>query len=169
MVCGIKDHASLTSLRQHGLPRVRQRHPLPRVHAESQREARIVDRAGELGQTKLKHHVEDDVSRLRLEQRVTVGELAVSIGEDLDLLLATVPDPDRGDALGDLLAVGPDVLDWGRTRAARDPGERLDARPAFRNRLQDHVVPDLTGSDADHRCAGLGRLNEDPAGGDADY
>ena len=100
---------------------------------------------------------------------MTVGELAVGIRENLDLLLSTVPDADRGDALGDLLAIGPDVLDWGRTRAARDPGERLDARPIFRNRFQDHVVPDLPCSDADHRCAGLGRLNEDPAGGDADY
>ena len=43
---------------------------------------------------------------------------------------SAVPDAHRGDGLGDLLAVGADVLDRGRADAARDAGQRLDADPA---------------------------------------
>src|SRR5664279_5358304 len=125
-----------------------QRHLLPLPTPQSAREIPTGNGPGQWGHVELEHHVQDDVAWLGLEQRVAVGELTVRIGEGADLLLASVPDANRGDALGDLLAVCPNVLDGSRTRGAGDAGEGLDAGPALGDRLEDHVVPDLTGGNA---------------------
>jgi hypothetical protein len=88
----------------------------------------------------------------------------------VDLLLATVPDANLRDGLSDLLAVGADVLDRGCARTTRYAGERLDAGPSLGDRPGDHVVPDLTGGNADRRAAlRVGGLDGDATCRDPDH
>src|SRR5674476_181153 len=170
VVRGVEDHPPLTALVQHGRTCNLKRHALPHLDVERARQICIGDGRGQRCQPELEHHVEDDIAGLRLEERVAIGEPAVGIVEGVDRLLATVPDPNLRDGLGDLLAVGADVLDRGCACAARDAGERLDAGPPLGDSPDDHVVPDLTSSNADRRDAmRIGGLDGDPSRRDADH
>ena len=80
--------------------------------------------------------VEDDVAAgLGLEPAGAVAEAAVGGGEGADAVAAPVPDArPRATVVGDLLAVGADVLDRRRPDRARDAGQRLDPDPALGRR-----------------------------------
>ena len=86
-----------------------------------------------------------------LEARRAVAEAALPRGHHDHIPGDPVVRADPRDGVGDLLAVGPDVLDGGRTREARDARERLDARPLLGDGARDEVVPRFAGSDAHPR------------------
>ena len=86
-----------------------------------------------------------------LKRECAVAEAAVGVGEGAHARERAVPDPHRGDRLGDLLAVGADVLDRGRADRAGDAGQRLDADPAALDGAGDQVVPGLPRGDRDQR------------------
>src|SRR5690606_14400429 len=67
-----------------------------------------------------------------------------------DLIGPPVVDPYSRDPLGDLLTVGPHVLDRRGTRVPRDSREALEARPPSGHRRGDHVIPGLTSGHLDY-------------------
>ena len=79
---------------------------------------------------------DDEPAGLPLEPAVAVGEPALGRRQRALVLLGSVVDPDGGDRLRDLLAVGADVLHRRRAGRARDARQRLDRRPARARRCR---------------------------------
>ena len=135
VVGGIEHHAAPAPLLQDGRAGVGERDPGAELDPERPGQIRIPDRFGEVGDPQLEQHVEHhEPRRVALEPRVPVGEPAVGPEERAHLAGAAVPDAYLGDRLGDLLAVGADVLDRRRPGRAGDARERLDPRPALGRR-----------------------------------
>ncbi len=78
-----------------------------------------------------------------LERARAIAEAERRCGDPRQLAGLEVEEFDRGQAGGELLPVGADVLHGRGSRAAGDAGERLDARPALLDGVRDDVVPAL--------------------------
>ena len=99
---------------EHGLADLHERRALPHGHAEGAGELGVLHGRAEVAQPELEGHVEHDVAAgIGLEPAVAVGEAAVGGREGAPGAVDPVPGADAGDGLGDVLAVGPDVLDRG--------------------------------------------------------
>ena len=99
-----------------------------------------------------------------LEEAGAVGEPAALVRDEPDLIFLPVVHPHLGDDLGHLAAVGADVLDRGRARAAGDAGQGLKAREALGDGGRHDVVPVLAGRDGDVHGAVAG-VDEGEAAG----
>ncbi len=98
-------------------------------------------------------HAHHEVAAPVLEDAVPVGEAAFGGGPVADLVGLAVPHPHRGDGLGDLLAVGADVLDRRRPRRSGDAAQALHARAPLLDGPGRELVPHLPGLDAHHVAA----------------
>ena len=95
----------------------------------------VADRPRQLALVEREGHLEDDEPPgLPLEPAVAVGEAALGRGQRALVLLGAVVHADGGDRLGDLLAVGADVLHRRRARRAGDAATAPPCRPAGRRR-----------------------------------
>ena len=149
---------------------LRERGPLPRRHAEGAGELGVLHGRAEVAQPQLEGHVEHDVAAgIGLEPAVAVGEAAVGGREGPLGAVDPVPGADAGDGLGDVLAVGPDVLDRGGPHRTGDPRQRLDAGPALLDGVGDEVVPSLAGRNGQARSAAGVGVHARAAGGDLDH
>jgi len=96
-----------------------------------------------------------------VEAAAAVAEGAVGGGEGDELERVKVEGADVGDGVGDLLAVGADVLDGRAADSAGDTGEAFDAADSLLADLEDEAVPVGAGGDGvvdEVACAvGLGR------------
>ena len=87
-------------------------------------------------------HAEHDVALGRAPERaVAVGEGARRGRQLDDRAVAAIDDAHGADRLGDLLAVGADVLDRRRAREARDARQALEPGQAARDGLGDERRP----------------------------
>lgn len=76
-----------------------------------------------------------------VEDAAAVGEAALLVGEGDEGESFEVEDADVGDRVGDLLAVGADVLDGRAADAAGNAGEAFDAADSLLTDVEDKVVP----------------------------
>lgn len=83
----------------------------------------------------------------RVEDTLTVGEAAGLAGERDEGEGFEVECTDGLDRLGDLLTVGPDVLDGGASNGAGDAGKTLDAADSLFADVEDKGVPVESGGD----------------------
>jgi hypothetical protein len=102
-----------------------------------------------------------------LERAVAVTEAAAGGVEGDGGAGDAVDGAHLDDGLGDLLAVGADVLDRRRADVAGDAGEALEAGPALGDGAGDEVVPQLAGSGM-HEDAVAGGFGGDAAQADAE-
>ncbi len=123
----VQDHALAPTQPQDDLARLLQRHPLPRVHTHGAGDLGVTDRAARRSTTQLEDHLANHVTVAPLEDAVPVGETAVGVGHGDPLARDTVQDQHLTDGLGDVLTVGPDVLDRRGADPTGDTGEELDA------------------------------------------
>lgn len=111
--------------------------------------------AGEIciGKTRLSCRVEaeghrcDDVAAAfgGVEEALAIGEAALGVREIDEAGGFEIERADGGDGLGDLLAVGPYVLDGSSSDSSGYPGEALDAANSLLAGGKDEVVPLDTG------------------------
>ena len=83
----------------------------------------------------------------------TEEELAIGIGERLDLERLQVEDAHLLNRLGNLLAIGADILHRRSAHGAGDSGQALDAGGVVGDGSLHEAVPILAGSDAKHSLA----------------
>jgi len=95
------------------------------------------------GEVEAKGDLGDDVAVAmgRVEDAAAVGEPALLMREGDEGVGRQVEGADLGDGVGDLLAVGSDVLDWGAPDRAWDAGEALDAGDSLLADAEDEAVP----------------------------
>ncbi len=174
VVAGVEDHPLAGAQREDRLADRSDESALADLEVQGARELGVLDRRAVGAEPQLEGHVEHHVAvGVLLEPAGAVAEAAVGGGEGAYAAEPAVPDPDAGDGLRDLLAVGADVLDRGRADVPGDAGEGLDARPAPLGRQRHERVPGLTRGDLDGG-AGAGGLHVvvevglDAAGGDLD-
>ena len=130
----------------------------------------VAHRLPERPEPQLEGHLEHHPpARLGLEPAPPVAEPAVRTGQRADPPLVTVVGAHPGDGVGDLLAVGADVLDRGGADPARDPRQGLDAPPLLGDGALHQLVPVLPGRHGDHGAAAGVGLHLDPPGGDVDH
>ena len=174
VVVGVEHHALAAPQRQDGGPHVGQGRSLTLGHPERAGQLGVPDGCSQAPLTELEGDLEDHVTaRVGLEPAGAVAEVALGGGEGAYGAPDAVPDADPGDGLGDLLAVGADVLDRRGADRAGDAGERLQPHPAAADRLGHQVVPSLARRDRDRRAraggvAGVVDVGVDAAGGDLD-
>ena len=176
VVVGVEDHALAGTQAQDRVADRAQRRPLAGLDTEHPRQLAVAHGRGQGAGGELEGHREHHVAPgLGLEPRVAVGEVAVGVGQGADLLVAPVVGAHRGDRLGDLLAVGTDVLHRRGPHAAGDAGERLDTDPAALDGGRHERVPVLPRRDR-HQHAAAGRVvaagvdvGHDPSGGHLDH
>ena len=84
-----------------------------------------------------------------LETRVPVGQPQLAQGQPDHPVAQTVPGAHAGDELGDLGAVGPDVLHGGGAHRAGDPGQGREPGPLAGDGLAHQVVPGGSGGGSD--------------------
>ena len=148
---------------EHRLAHLRQRRPRADLDAEGAGQLGVAHRRGEVAEPQLEGHVEHDVPvRVLLEPAGAVAEAAVGGGEGALHPVHAVPAAHRGDGVGDLLAVGADVLHRGRPDAAGDarraPPRRPSPRPTARSTNGSHGSPAATVTIAPpHRSCRRGR------------
>ncbi len=154
VVLGVEHHALAGPQPEHGLADRPRRRARARLDVERAGELGVAHRGTEVAQGELEGDLEDDeATGVPLEPAGAVAEAAVGDGEGAVRRLDAVPAAHGGDRVGDLLAVGADVLHRGGADRAGDAGERLDAHPALLDRPGDQVVPDLAGGDRDEGAA----------------
>ena len=161
----VDDHALAAAQREHGLADLRERRGVPDGDAERAGQLRVADRARGRRAREVERDLQHDPApRRALEAARAVREPALR-GRELDQgARRAVVGADRGDRLGDLLAVGPDVLDRRRADRARDPGQALDPGAARGDAAGDERVPRLAGGDGQAVA-----LRAHPARGDAQH
>ncbi len=72
---------------------------------------------------------------------MAVGELEFVVGQSFDRVSLSVENFDFGEDVGNLLAVGTDVLDGSSAGEARDFGQGFDAGETFAASILDDVIP----------------------------
>ena len=154
---GVEHHALAAAQAEHRLAHLGQRRALADLDAEGAGELGVARPGRRACPGQLEGHVEHDVAAgVGLEAGVAVAEPAVGVGEGADAAQLAVPDPHGRDGLGDLLAVGADVLDRGGADRAGDAGQGLDADPAPGDGGGDDVVPVLARGDGHQHAAARG-------------
>src|SRR5262249_40570210 len=130
VVGGVEHHALATTQVQHRAAYVGHGGASSRLDPERGRQLGVADGGSEPALSELEGHLEDDVSAgVGLEPARAGAEPAGGGGEGGDAAERAVPSTDGGKGLGDLLAVGTDVLDGGRADRAGDARQGLDADP----------------------------------------
>jgi hypothetical protein len=168
-VVGVEHHALAAAQGEHGPADVGGRRPLAHLDAEGAGQLGVRDGGAEVAEGELEGHRQHDVAhRLGLEPAVAVREAAVGGRERADAAVVAVVRAHRGDRLGDLLAVGADVLDGGRAGRAGDAREGLDTDPALVDGASHDVVPGLARRDRHHGTAAQVGVDRDATRQDPD-
>jgi hypothetical protein len=111
-VAVVEDHALAATQTQHGVADSGHRGPLTHLDAQRARQLVVPHRRGQVAEPELERDGQHDVPlRVPLEPAGAVAEPTLGRCEGALHVVDAVPAPDRGDRVGDLLAVGADVLD----------------------------------------------------------
>src|SRR4051794_16181915 len=165
----VDDHALAAAQREDGVADVLQRRRRAELDVERPGELGVADRGRAVRAREDEGDREDDPAAGRaLEDAGAVGEAAGGGVERLDRVALTVEHADGPDRLGDVLAVGADVLDRGRADRARDARQALDPGEAAGDTPRDQRVPGPAGPDLERDAAVRQIGCRDPAHGDAD-
>ncbi len=105
----------------------------------------IIKGAGHLAGFELESDGDDKITVFGggIEDALAVGELEVGFGEGSERIGGGVVDVDFGEGIGDFLAVGADILDWGGGGETGDFAQGFDAGQAFVAGISDDVIPEL--------------------------
>ena len=168
VVLGVQHHALAAAQLEHGSAYVGRRHPLADLDAEAAGQLGVADRCAQPGVLEGERHGQHDVPVGPLEHAVAVAEAALRRAQQDDVVGAAVQGADPADGLGDLLAVGADVLDRGGADAAGDAGERLEPGVPLVDRVAATTWSQSTPASTCSACSAQ-RRHGDPAGGDLEH
>ena len=147
-VVRVEHHALAAAQAEHRLAHVGERRALAGLHAERARELGVGERARQLAALERERDREHDPAPgVALERARAVGEAAVGGRELGDLAGRAVERAHGRDRLGDLLAVGADVLDRRRADRAGDARQALDAREPLGDAARHERLPLLPRGD----------------------
>ena len=120
-----------------------------------------VGQVGGRGAVEAKGNLGDDVAvAMRcVEDAAAVGEAALLMGEGGEgggFEGLKIQGAYLGNSVGNLLAVGPDVLDWCSADTARDSGQALDSADSLLAEVEDEGVPVGAGGGGNVQVVGFG-------------
>src|ERR1039457_502867 len=183
-IARVEHHTLSPAQRQHRGADLPERRLLALGHAKPLRQFPVAHWPGQRVKVKPKNHIQHnepprvlpqpasrrDLASAALEGAGPVAEPAVPPGQLDHLAAGPVVRMDQGDGLGDLLAVGADVLDGRGPGQARDAGQALQPGQPPGHAGGHHRVPVLPRRHSHrHPAARDGVLPADPLGGHVDH
>jgi hypothetical protein len=165
-VGGVDHHALALPELDDRLPGLGAFHLAAGRHAEGRGQLGVADRGGQHLDRQVERHAQHDEPVGPAEPAGPVAETAPLIRHLADIPGHPVVDPHQGDGLGDLLAVGADVLDRGGAGQPGDAGQALKAGQPLGHAPGHHRVPVLAGRHGEHARPAV---PADAARGDLDH
>ena len=150
VIGGIEHHPLTPTQLEYGIAHIGGGRTITKSHTESSGEFGVADGSRQRPEGQLEGHRKDHVAAgVRLEARCAVGETAIPRGDDLAAPRDAVVRRHAGNGVGDLLAIGADVLDRSGSGEPGYAGECLEAGPLLHHRARDEVIPRLARGDGD--------------------